>query len=90
MFLSFQQVLHLATKHPGNLIQALRACLVDVLLPLFVQLDGAQTDTGSFCKLGLRTAVGRADALQVGFRKALPDAGIRNIGKFADIRFVQV
>ena len=89
MFLSFQQVLHRAAKHSGNLIQTLRACLVDVLLPLFVQLDGAQADAGFFRQHGLRTAVGRADALQVGFRKVLPDAGIRNLGKFADVRFVQ-
>ena len=47
------QILNRTPKHLRKLADGVNACLVDVLLPLFIHLNRAQADAGELRKLVL-------------------------------------
>ena len=87
--LFFKQILNRAAKNFGYTIERLDTCLVDVLVPLLIHLDGAQTYTGAFGKFCLCTAVGGTDAFQVGVFEIITDSLVRYISEFCDVGLVE-
>ena len=87
--LFFKKAFHAAAENSGNAIESIGARLVDVFVPLLVHLDGAERNTGAFCKLSLCAAIRTADAFQIGAFEMLPHLFISDIHKFRDVCFVK-
>ncbi len=84
-----EEILDGTAKNSGDAIKRFGAGLVDVFVSLLIHLDGAETDAGTFCELGLGVAIGRADALQVRILKVGSNQFIRDIGEFGYIGLVK-
>ena len=82
-------MLHCAAEDFREAENSFRAGFVDVFVALLVHLNRPKADIASSGKLRLRTAIERADALEVGISEVLAYFGIGNIGELADVRFVE-
>ena len=85
----FKKIFHRAAKDFGKTKDGFRAGFVDILVTLLVHLNRPETDAASLGKLRLCAAVGRADAFEICISKIGTHSGIGNIGKFADVGFVE-
>ena len=86
--LFFEQIFDGAAENFGDTVKRFDACFIDVFVPLFIHLDGAETDAGAFCKLGLGAPVDCADAFQIRILKVIPNLFIRDNSEFGYIGFM--
>ena len=59
--LFFEKIFNGTTENFGNTVKRLDTGFIDVLVPLFIHLDGAETDTGALRKRGLCAPVSCTD-----------------------------
>ena len=83
------QILNRTSQHLCKSADRVNARFIDVLLPLFIHLNRAQTNAGELRKLALGATVQRAETLQIGFGERFADYLINSIGELGDIGFVQ-
>ena len=87
--LFFKQVFNGASQNPGDAVESLGACFVDIFVPLLIHLNGTERYTRAFSEFLLRATVGDTNPLQIGILKVFPDSCIHDPDNFCYVCFME-
>ena len=85
----FKQVFNGASQNPGDAVESLGACFVDIFVPLLIHLNGTERYTRAFSEFLLRATVGDTNPLQIGILKVFPDSCIHDPDNFCYVCFME-